>query len=121
MTNKEFKHLFMDAMEADDWETYFAECCTNIAFESFVGTDEAYCDYVTDVLRNIWEASHLNIQKIVDRSGLSIASFAERFVIPYRTLQDWYAKRYTPPKYIVLMLAELCGLVTLDREPLPEN
>lgn len=105
MTNKEFKRLFMDAAEAESWEAYFAEHSGDAAG--------------TDVLENIWKASHLTFKKVLDASGLSQAAFADRFLIPYRTVQDWYARKSKPPVYIVAMLAELCGLVTLDRGPLP--
>lgn len=110
MTNKEFKRLFMDATEAESWEAYFAEHSGDAALEGAAGTD---------VLENIWKASHLTFKKVLDASGLSQAAFADHFLIPYRTVQDWYARKSKPPVYIVAMLAELCGLVALDRGALP--
>lgn len=38
------------------------------------------------------------------------ANFAQRFVIPLRTLESWLGGTNTCPPYTRLMLAKLCGL-----------
>ena len=119
MTNKELKRLFMEAISAESWDAYLASCSCSNAFLNFSGTDEQYAAYVTDALQNIWYASHLDAKKLISDSGLSMAKLADRFLIPYRTVQDWCSGARTPPLYVLAALAELCGLVTFDREPLP--
>lgn len=43
-------------------------------------------------------------------SGLTQANFAQRFVIPLRTLESWLGGTNACPPYTRLMLAKLCGL-----------
>lgn len=44
------------------------------------------------------------VRAIRQRTGLSQASFAERFEIPKRTLENWEAGTREPPIYILRML-----------------
>lgn len=118
MTNKEFKHLFMEAVDAKSWEMYFAQCASDPAFAQV--PDEIYEEYVENALQNIWTAANISIKEMVATSGLSMTDFADRFLIPVRTLQDWIAKG-NQPTYVTVAYAELCGIVQIDRACFPHR
>lgn len=48
---------------------------------------------------------------IAAAAGLPHRQLAERFCIPYRTVEDWCAERRTPPDYVRLMMQECLGLL----------
>ena len=45
-----------------------------------------------------------------------MAQLAKRFGIPYRTVQDWFGNKRTPPDYVVRMIAEILQHSTEDIE-----
>lgn len=47
------------------------------------------------------------VKELCDEYGLSMAQLAKRFGIPYRTVQDWFGGKRTPPDYVVKMMAEI--------------
>ena len=40
-------------------------------------------------ISKLWKALSMDMRDIVEYSGMKMSEFSERFVIPYRTLQDW--------------------------------
>lgn len=67
-----------------------------------------------DQLGQIWDACHRNIKEIAAAAGLSCRKLAERFTIPYRTMEDWSAGKSTCPIYVRLMMQECLGLLAID-------
>jgi len=49
----------------------------------------------------------MTITEIRSISGLNKTKFAERYNIPYRTLQDWEAGKSNPPEYVRLLLGKV--------------
>ena len=47
------------------------------------------------------------IKEICEAYGLSQTQLSQRFDIPLRTIQDWYADRRTTPSYVISMMREL--------------
>lgn len=45
-----------------------------------------------------------DVKSLVEMSGLSMARFAGKYTIPYRTVQDWCAGTRTPAEYIALLI-----------------
>lgn len=62
-------------------------------------------------LGRIWDAAHRTVPEIARAAGLSNRKLAERFGIPYRTVEDWAADRREPPLYVRLMLQQCLGLL----------
>lgn len=71
------------------------------------GTAEARIAEITQ----IWTAAHRSIKDIAKDAGLSQRKLAEKFGIPYRTMENWSSGERTPPEYVSLMLQECLGLV----------
>lgn len=52
----------------------------------------------------------MTIKDIANASGLSLRKLAERFGIPYRTMENWSAGVSKPPEYVINMMREILGL-----------
>lgn len=63
------------------------------------------------ILGNIWDACHRTMKEIAEASGLSHRKLAERFCIPYRTVENWCGGKNDCPQYLKLMLQECLGLL----------
>ena len=59
----------------------------------------------------IWTAVHRTMKDIARDAGLSQRKLAERFGIPYRTMEDWCRGARNCPLYVRIMMQELLGLV----------
>lgn len=52
----------------------------------------------------------MDIKTIRLRTHLSQASFAEKYAIPVRTLQNWEVGHRNPPDYVIQMLDRLVDI-----------
>ena len=57
-------------------------------------------------LGQIWDAAHRTVPEIAAAAGFSCRKLAERFGIPYRTVEQWSAALY-----LRLMMQECLGLL----------
>ena len=48
--------------------------------------------------------NELTIKELCREFHLTQRALADRFGIPYRTVQDWYAGRRQPPEYVVRII-----------------
>lgn len=62
------------------------------------------------IVGQIWDAVHRSIKQIASDSGLSQRKLAERFCIPYRTMENWCGGQNACPLYVRLMMQEILGL-----------
>ena len=60
-----------------------------------------------DELGELWDAAHRSVKEIAANAGMSNRQLAERFCIPYRTVEDWSAGVRTPPVWVLLMMQEV--------------
>lgn len=49
----------------------------------------------------------MTITEIRAISGLNKTKFAEKYNIPYRTLQDWESGKNKPPAYVEMLLEKV--------------
>lgn len=61
-------------------------------------------------LSKIWEACHRSVKDIAALNGLSQRKLAERFCIPYRTMEDWCRGVRECPLYNRLLMQQCLGL-----------
>ena len=60
------------------------------------------------LLLDIWTLAHMDIVQLRKRAGLTQVGFAERYSVPYRTVQNWEGNgtaRHEPAQYIKMMIA----------------
>lgn len=55
----------------------------------------------------LWDAAHRSIKEIASNAGMSNRQLAERFCIPYRTVENWSAGDRQPPVWVLLMMQEI--------------
>lgn len=64
-----------------------------------------------DDLRAVWDAVHRPVRDIASAAGLSQRKLAERFLIPYRTMENWCGGVSECPLYTRLMMQQCLGLL----------
>lgn len=67
-------------------------------------------------LQQIWDACHRTYKEIAAMAGLSQRKLAERFGIPYRTMEAWSSGQNVFPVYTKRMMQECLGLLTVKVE-----
>ena len=65
--------------------------------------------YISD-LGNIWDACNRSVKDICRDAGLSQRKLAEKFYIPYRTMENWCTGKRECPIYTKLMMQQILGL-----------
>ncbi|MBR6873002.1 MAG: hypothetical protein IKN17_05810 [Ruminococcus sp.] len=48
--------------------------------------------------------AELDVKKLIEISGLTMRSFAAKYQIPYRTMQDWCSGAREPAEYIPMLI-----------------
>lgn len=67
-------------------------------------------------LSQIWDACHRSVKDIAALNGLSQRKLAERFTIPYRTMEDWCRGVREAPGYVRLMMQQVLGNLAVEIE-----
>ena len=111
----DFNTLFGAATIERDKFRFIAEWSSSyIFFPDGEDSPDIDAAELSDALSNIWDVAHLSTRDIRQRLGLTQSAFAERFCIPRRTVEGWDYGHATP-RYIVLALAELSGMLHIER------
>ena len=109
MNDKQFNICVSEASEYVSRDSYISK----LSLSSMWGDDESgeIPSERISALGSIWDACHRSFKEIAAAAGLSQRKLAERFCIPYRTMEDWCRGVCVCPKYIPLMMQELLGLL----------
>lgn len=109
MTDKQFLACCQEIENYQDKDAYISDMALSSIWEDAPETGITQ-DRIA-AIGGIWDAYHRSIKDIADASGLSQRKLAERFFIPYRTVEDWSAGKRTPPAYVRLMMQECIGML----------
>ena len=114
MTNKRFSVCVAEIDNYSDRDAYVSD----LALLSMWGDaeDAAIPQERIEFLTKLWDACHRSVKDIAAAAGLSQRKLAERFCIPYRTVECWCGSRTSPsarscPLYTRLMMQECLGLL----------
>lgn len=111
MTDKEYLFCVQEAQNYSDRDAYISDICLSSIWgdppESEVPTARI------DAVGDIWDACHRSVEDIATAAGLSNRKLAEKFCIPYRTMENWCGGKNECPLYTRLMMQQLLHL--LDR------
>lgn len=109
MTNKQF---FVCVAEIDNYSDP-AAYVSGLALSSMWGDaeDDAIPQERIDFLSQLWDAFHRSVKEIAAAAGMSQRSLAERFCVPYRTMEDWCTGKRACKLYDRLMMQECLGLL----------
>ena len=107
MTDKQFYHAFREAQQYSDPDAFASDVALSGIFPDAAEDD---LPALAEELLHVWRYAHITVREIVQHTGLTQSNFAQRFVIPLRTLESWLGGTSACPPYTRLMLAKLCGL-----------
>lgn len=110
MTNKQRIVCIQEAQNYTNRDAYISD----LAMSSIWGIqngDPPMCRL--EALAKIYDAVTHSIKDIAADAGLSQRGLAERFAIPYRTMEDWCTGKRQCPLYVKLMMQEILGLFNL--------
>lgn len=104
---KRFQEIVYAAEEQPDQDLFIAE----------YGIPEWILNDVTDseeqaveMIKNIHHITHITPRELISESGMSQTRFAERFMIPLRTVQNWVGGKRNMPRYEKFMFAMVLDL-----------
>ena len=109
MTNKQFYILAGEATGYPDRDAYISDLALSSIWEDDESTEIPPERIVA--LGSIWDACHRSVKDIASAAGLSQRKLAERFCIPYRTVEDWSTGKRECNIYIRLMIQECLGIL----------
>lgn len=108
MTGRQYLFCIQNAAAYADPDTYVSDLST-ISIWGDAETGTIPTDRL-DALREIYTACHRTVREISAAAGLSNRKLAERFGVPYRTMEDWSRGARVPPIATCLMMQECLGL-----------
>lgn len=109
MTNKKFYILVGEATGYTDRDAYISDFAMSSMWED--GESNEIPPERIAVLGEIYDACNRSVRDIVAATGMTQRAFAERFCIPYRTVEDWCTGKRECSIYIRLMLQECIGIL----------
>ena len=59
----------------------------------------------------IWDVAHMSVRKLRERVHIGQSELSRKFCVPLRTVQDWAHGNHVCPRYVILMMARLLGLI----------
>lgn len=104
-----YQTCLSEAQNYTDQDAYISD----LSLSSIWGDDED-ADIPADRLDwlgQLWDASHRSVKEIAAAAGLSQRKLAERFAIPYRTVENWCGGQRGCPVYVKMMMQECLELV----------
>lgn len=111
MTISQYNTAVSEVANYSDREAYVSALCLS---DIWTGT-EPRTERV-EALEAIWEACNRSIKDISNNAGLSNRRLAERFGIPYRTVENWSGGQNSCALYVRLMMQEALGLLGIKIE-----
>ena len=109
MDTKTFSVLFSESLASKDRDAFISNWALSSIWED-IPDSEIPIDR-PDQIGAIWDAAHRSVREIAASTGLSQRKLAERFCIPYRTIEDWCRGLHNPPDYVRMMMQECLGLI----------
>lgn len=103
-----YQYCLSEAKNYQDRDAYISDLALSSIWGDAEGA-EVPLDRLT-WLGNLYDAAHRSIKEIAAVAGLSQRKLAERFAIPYRTMDSWCMGERTCPIYVKMMMQEVLGL-----------
>lgn len=109
MTDKQFLYCVKEIGNYTDRDAYVSDLCLS----SIWGDDEEtdIPQERIDIIGSIWDACKRSMKDIAAEVGLSHRKLAEKFCIPYRTMENWCGGQNECPTYVRLMMQECLGIL----------
>lgn len=111
MTYETYRNLVSDALSTENEEMFISAPGWADWMDEY-GDDT---DRLVSDMRNIYQVSHMTMLDLLSASGLTKAAFSRRFLISLRTVENWVYGIHPCPIYVRMMIADLLGLVAVER------
>lgn len=111
MTDKQIHRYFAETTAYTDPDAFASD--VSLSMLDPEDPDQQVDMAIFDQLRTLWHVINDPFKIFLSLLGLSQAQCATRFCIPLRTVQGWALEERKAQPYVRLMMAELCGVVTL--------
>lgn len=102
MTDKQRHFAVSESLNYSDVDAFISDVALSDAFDGVeIG------DNLIDELRELWSVAHMSMRDIRSKTGLSQAKFAEKLLIPTRTIESWESKtaeKRTCPLYVKFLI-----------------
>lgn len=102
-----FSALFSAALKTDDRDEYISDWA--LSSEWGDAADAEVPDQRISALGALWDVAHVTIRDLRAHTGLTRTAFALRYLIPYRTVENWERGNSQCPDYVRLLLAQATG------------
>lgn len=102
-----FSTLFNAALKTDDRDEYISDWALSSEWGDVA--DAEVPDQRISALGALWDVAHASIRDIRAYTGLKRTDFALRYLIPYRTMENWERGDAQCPDYLRLLLAQATG------------
>ena len=110
MTGKQRSLCISEAQNYTDRDAYVSDLALSSIWGDLPGDDIPQARI--DQLGSIYDAVHRSVKDIAADAGLSQRKLAERFCIPYRTMENWCGGQNPCPLYVRLMMQMCLGLIS---------
>lgn len=112
MSYKTFKMLYEQALSYDTTEAFIAERGWQDWMDAY-GED---AEKMVADMETIYTVAHMTIRDMISQVGMTQAAFADRFMVPLRTVQNWAIGQRECPAYVKVMMADFLGLLPVERQ-----
>ena len=109
MTDRQFNVAFFAALRADNRDAYISDYALSSLFTD-ADDDAEISRELIDQLGHIWDVAHTSVRDIRAHMGLTQAKFAEHFLVPKRTVENWEGEKNKCPDYLRVLMAEDAGM-----------
>ena len=107
MNDNQFIFCWSEAGNYSDKDAYISD----LSLSSIFGEEEDVTPERIRILSELYDGWHRTVKDIAADAGMSCRKLAERFGIPYRTMEYWSSNPGAIAPYVKLMMQELCGLI----------
>lgn len=108
MTDKQFMFCVSEAQNYRDRDAYLSDISTSDIWHG--ETDADIPVWRIEQIGSIYDAVHRSVHEIALSAGLSHRKLAERFCVPYRTMENWCSGKNECPLYFRLSMQECLSL-----------
>lgn len=110
MTDKQFLFCVQEAPNYSDRDAYVSDISLSSVW------DDADSDSIPtnriEAVGTVFDAINRSVSDIASAAGLSHRKLAERFCVPYRTMENWCTGVNACPLYVRLMMQECLHLLS---------
>lgn len=113
MTNKQRLSCLQEVSSYSDRDAFISDMALSSIFQKpeEVNASLEIPEELISELGTLYNAARRSVKEIAAEAGLSQRALAERFAIPYRTVENWCANVRECPVYVKLMMQEILGLL----------